>query len=373
VNPASRFDGIEISLIRQINALATPLTTNLGIGEPNLEPDETFREMAARAATEGSWQYTANQGTLPLRTHVAAKYGSAVDPRTDVCVTAGTQEALFAIVQAFVDPGDEVLIPDPGFLAYETVIRIAGGIPVTYPLAAPDWTLDTDELRKRKTAKTRAIIVNSPSNPTGAALNAEELDAIAGLGVLVISDEVYEEIHYGQRPPTMWGRAEDVLVVSGLSKSHGITGLRLGWVVGGAELIRPVVRAHQYIATCASAFSQQLAELIFENRSWNEDWLGRVRVQFREQRDAALAAAGQHLHAGIPAPAGAFYLFAPVPTCDTVGLAKALATEIAVLTIPGVAFGPSGEGFLRISYAARSEVLQTGIRRIGQYLEQIGR
>jgi aspartate/methionine/tyrosine aminotransferase len=371
MNSASRISGIELSLIRQINALATPLTVNLGIGEPNLTPDETLRELAARAATEGSWQYSANAGMLSLRSHIAAACGA--DPKTEVCVTAGTQEALYAIIQAYVDPGDEVLVPDPGFVAYPTLVRLAGGTPVPYPLAPPEWALDLDAMKKRITPRTKAIIVNSPSNPTGAVISGADLDAIAGLGLLVISDEVYAAIHYGSAPPTMLGRSKAVIVVSGLSKSHGMTGLRMGWAIARADLMAPIVRAHQYIATCASVFSQRLAELIFENRGWNEQWLDSMREQFREQRDIALSAAEQQLHAGIAPPAGAFYLFVPVPTCDTEGLARSLATEAAVLAIPGVAFGRSGEGFLRISYAAPPEVIMNGIQRIGSYLEQIGR
>lgn len=371
MHPASRFDRIELSLIRQINALATPLTVNLGIGEPNLEPDVRFRELAARAATEGSWHYTANAGTIALRACIANEFGA--DPRSQVCVTAGTQEALFAIAQAFIDPGDEVLVPDPGFLSYEVVVRLAGGVPITYSLTAPDWRLAIGELRGRISKRTKAIIVNSPSNPTGSALTAEELDAVASLGLLTIADEVYREIHYGERPPSMFGRGPNVIVVNGLSKSHGITGLRLGWAIGKEELIGPVVRAHQYIATCASAFSQRLGELIFEHEEWNRGWLARARDQFREQRDIALGAVEQQFDIALPPPAGAFYLFVPVPSCDSVTLAKTLATEAAVLTIPGAAFGLNGEGFLRISYAAPEETLLTGIRRAGGYLKQIGR
>lgn len=371
MHPASRFSRIELSLIRQINALATPLTTNLGIGEPNLVPDGQFRELAARAATEGSWHYTANAGTLALRSHIARETG--VDPRTEVCVTAGTQEALFAIAQAFIDPGDEVLVPDPGFLSYDAIVRIAGGVPVPYPLAPPDWSLSIEEVKARISPRTKAIVVNSPSNPTGSVLSEAELEAIAELGLLTISDEVYREIHFGTRPPSMSGRSGKVIVVNGLSKSHGMTGLRLGWAIASEELIAPVIRAHQYIATCASAFSQKLAELIFEHEDWNREWLSRVRGQFREQRDIALGAVEQQFEVALSPPAGAFYLFVPVPTCDSVGLANALATEAAVLTIPGVAFGSNGEGFLRISYAAPEDVLLTGIRRAGGYLRQIGR
>lgn len=369
---ASRFDNVDVSLIRQINALATSLTTNLGIGEPNLTPDETFREMARAAAGDGSWRYTANAGNLSLRTHIAGSLDGNFDPRSEICVTAGTQEGLFAIAQAYIEAGDEVLIPDPGFLSYEVLVRLAGGSPVPYALEPETWSPDPEAIALRITDRTKAIILNSPSNPTGAVIPAALLREIVGLaqsrGLLVISDEVYREIHYGDRPASAAGMGPNVVVVSGLSKSHGITGLRLGWIAAEQSLMLPILRAHQYIATCASAFSQQLAEAVFVNDRWNASWLAAVREQFGEQREAALHAARLYLHADLAAPDGAFYLFVPVPLCNTLALAKALATDAAVLVIPGIAFGPGGEGFLRISYAAPVEQIQTGIRRIGEYL-----
>src|SRR5512140_3962059 len=134
MHPANRLDSIEISLIRQINALATPLSINLGIGEPNVEPDERFREIAAEAARTVSWHYSANAGTLGLRERIAASLEATVDPKSGICVTAGTEEGLYAITQALVSPGDEVLVPDPGFLAYPTLVKLAGGTPVPYAL-----------------------------------------------------------------------------------------------------------------------------------------------------------------------------------------------------------------------------------------------
>src|SRR5262249_32387138 len=158
MKPAQRLDGIELSLIRQINALATPLSTNLGIGEPNLVPDAHFRKMAERAATT-SWCYSPNAGHLSLRKKIAS--GTAFDPRTEVCVTTGTEEALYAIFQAFVDPGDEVLVPNPGFLSYTTLAKICGATPVAYDLEPPNWTLDVNAMRFSE--RTKLVIVNSPS------------------------------------------------------------------------------------------------------------------------------------------------------------------------------------------------------------------
>lgn len=374
IKPASRFDGIEISLIRQINALATPLTVNLGIGEPNVVPDAELLEMARRAVSM-PWSYSANAGAIDVRRAIGGAVAPSYDPDSEICVTAGTQQGLYAIMQAFVDAGDEVLVPDPGFLAYATIAALAGG--VARPYALDDaWQIDVGALERAITARTKIIIVNSPSNPTGAVLDALTLQRVVRLAeeknVIVISDEVYREIHYGEPPASLRGTSRNVIVVDGLSKSHTMTGLRLGWILAQRELMRTIVKAHQYIATCASVFSQQLARMIFENARWNEHWLENVRAQFAHQRTTALAACEQRLHTPvIPTPAGAFYLFLPVPSCDTVGLAKTLAVDASVLTIPGIAFGARGEGHLRLSYATSEEQITSGVARVAGYLDAL--
>ena len=370
MKPAQRLEGIELSLIRQINALATPLSTNLGIGEPNVEPDETLRDFARRAATTASWHYTANAGSPALRKLLAAATG--FDPKSEICVTAGTQEGLFAIFEAFVDPGDEVLVPNPGFVSYATLARLCGATAVPYAIEPPEWRLDPDAVLSKITARTKLIVVNSPSNPLGAIADAAALQAIAGAGPLVVADEIYHDIWYENSPPSMRGMGHNVIVVDGMSKSHAMTGLRLGWILARPELMKAIVTAHQYVATCASALSQSLAELILADAAWNASWLERVRAQFRTQREAALYAIERELEAKLPPPAGAFYAFAPVPTCDTLYLCRALATDAAVLVIPGVAFGSLGEGFVRISFAASVEEIGTGIERMGRYLRALG-
>jgi len=370
MKPASRLAGIDISLIRQINALATPLSVNLGIGEPNVEPDETLRELARRAAT-ASWHYSANAGAMALRKKIAEPGG--YDPKAEVCVTAGTEEALFSIMQAYVDPGDEVLVPDPGFLAYGTLARIAGATPVAYHLEPPSWRVDAGALLRKITPRTKLIVVNSPSNPLGAVIDEAALRAIANAGPLVVSDEVYRELWYESPPPSMSGMSGNTIVVGGMSKSHAMTGLRLGWVLARAEVMRPIVTAHQYIATCASVFSQALAELVLSDAVWNASWLERVRAQFRNQRQACLHAVARELEVELAPPPGAFYAFVPVPSCDTLTFATTLATDAAVLVIPGVAFGTGGEGFVRISFAASLDAIGSGIERIGRHLRAAGR
>jgi aspartate/methionine/tyrosine aminotransferase len=369
MDPADRLRDVELSLIRQINALATPYSVNLGIGEPNVEPDERLRDMARRAATT-SWHYSPNAGAVTLRGKLCE--GTSFDPKSEVCVTAGTQEALFAIFTAFVNPGDEVLVPNPGFLSYATLAKISGASPVTYDLDPPEWRIDVDALQKKITPKTKLIVVNSPSNPLGSVIDGETLRRIASLGVLVVSDEIYREIWYDAPPASMMGMGENVIVLGGLSKSHAMTGLRLGWIFAKADVMKPVITAHQYIATCASVFSQSLAEMILDEPQWNASWLESVRSQFRAQREAALYAIEHELHSEVAPPAGAFYAFAAVPSCDTITFAKTLATDAAVLVIPGLAFGTRGQGFIRISYAAPVDQITAGIERIGRWLRATG-
>jgi aminotransferase len=370
VKVADRLSGIELSLIRQINALATPYSVNLGIGEPNVVPDQRLRELAQRAATM-PWQYSPNAGTLSLRKRLCEN--TSYDPKSEVCVTAGTQEGLFAVFTAYVNPGDEVLIPDPGFVAYATLAQMCGATAVRYPLEPPDWQIDVEALEKRITPKTKLIVVNSPSNPLGAVASRETLERIATTGVMIVSDEVYRELWYDAPPASMLGMGDNVVVLNGLSKSHAMTGLRLGWIHARESVMKPVITAHQYIATCASVFSQALAELIFEDHEWNAGWLDGVREQFTTQREAALYAISHELEVQLAPPAGAFYAFTPVPACESITFAKTLATDAAVLVIPGVAFGPHGQGFIRISYAAPVEQITSGIERIGRYLRTQGR
>jgi aspartate/methionine/tyrosine aminotransferase len=374
VEPAERLAHIELSLIRQINALATPLSANLGLGEPNLVPDATFLELAGEASS-APWAYSPNAGFLSLRKLLAEN--TPFDPKTEICITAGTQEALFALFQAWVQPGDEVLIPNPGFVAYATLTNIVGAKAVTYDLDPPDWHLDPAAIEKRITRRTKLIVVNTPSNPLGAVATEAALRRLGELAdehdCLVVSDEVYREIWYEAEPPSMLGMGRNVIVANGMSKSHGMTGLRIGWLAGRSEIMAPIIKAHQYIATCASVFSQRLAELVLTNKAWNGDWLQRVREQFGRQREAALNAIQRELDTSIPPPAGAFYAFVPVPSCDTISFAKTLATDAAVLVIPGVAFGTAGEGFVRLSFAASVDAIGTGVERIGRHLTAAGR
>jgi aspartate aminotransferase len=371
MNTAHRLDGIEISLIRQINALATSQSINLGIGEPNVEPDQTLRAMAERVAARGSWHYSHNAGFLSLRKTLCQSID--FDPSSEICITAGTEEALYAIFQAYVDVGDEVLVPDPGFVSYPTLAKLAGATPISYRIEPPEWKVEADAVLSKITTRTKLIVVNSPSNPLGSLIDRDTLQAIAAAGPLIVSDEIYSEIWFDAPPASMIGMGRNVIAVNGMSKSHSMTGLRLGWIVARQEVIKPIITAHQYIATCASVFSQQLAELILSDNDWNRSWLEGVRAQFRRQRQAALDSIERELHTKITAPRGAFYAFVPVPYCDSLSFARALALDAGVLVVPGVAFGAMGEGCVRISFAAPIDQIGVGIEHMGRYMRAANR
>lgn len=370
---AARFDGVGVSLIRRMAAHRRDTTIDLGLGEPNIEPAEWMRELASKIARDSSWSYSANAGYPSVRAAVASYTGTVTD---GVCVTAGSQEALYAAMQTYVSPGDEILVPDPGFLAYPTVVRLAGGTAVTYPLDAPDWTLDRDSLRARVTERTRGIILNAPSNPMGSTLSRSDLEFVGELaarhGLIVFSDEVYREIWYGAPPTAAREIIPDALVIGGLSKSHSMTGLRVGWIAGEPEHVAPVIIAHQYITTCASVVSQRIAEGVLAH-SDNESWLESLRARMRERREAAIDAWRAAASTPVAPPAGAFYLFAPVPSCGTIRFCEQLIEQKDVLAIPGAAFGEGGEGWLRISCATDESLLREGISRIGEMLDEHGR
>jgi aspartate aminotransferase len=361
MKPADRLADIELSLIRQINALATPYSVNLGIGEPNVAPDARLREMAQRAAA-APWQYSANAGHLSLRRKLCE--GTAYDPKSEVCVTAGTQEGLFAVFTAYVNPGDEVLVPDPGFLSYATLAKMCGARAVPYKLEPPDWTIDVDALAKLITPRTKIIIVNTPSNPLGSVAAREVLERIAAHGSLVVSDEVYREIWYDAPPTSMTGMGDNVIVTNGLSKSHAMTGLRLGWIFAKESLMKPILTAHQYIATCASVFSQALAEMIFDDAAWNASWLESVRAQFREQRDVAIYAIQHGSGSRSRAARGRVLRVHPRALVRHDHVREDTRDRRRGARDPGCRVRHAGQGFVRI-YAAPLEQITAGIGESG--------
>lgn len=373
--PASRLRGIEKSVIRQVFDRARPNSINLGLGEPDLPTPDCIREAAVRVIREEQNGYTIHAGLKALRELVAADYSHLRLTPEQVIVTAGSQEALYLALMTVVEEGDEVLIPDPGFVAYPTIVRMAGGVPVRYRLpAAHDFAFDAEDFRRRLSPRTKAVVCISPSNPTGRVLANNELaelaQALAGSNVLVISDEIYRDLYFTEtRPASISEHYAQTLAIGGLSKSMSMTGWRLGWLCGVESVVRSALVLHGYVTTCASTVSQKAALAAWTPAG--EEARRAARTIFQERRDHLITRLAEELSLRAVTPEGAFYTMVKVDAFgDSMRVAEAL-LEHGVITVPGAAFGAEGEGHLRVSFCAEKNVLDEGLRRIGEALKSL--
>jgi aspartate aminotransferase len=371
---SERMRGIEKTLIRQVNDRADASCINLGLGELTFPTPAAILDRLKEEVASWPLGYTANAGLPELRRLIASRSGPGVTP-DQVCVTIGAEEAIFALLMILVGPGDEVLVPDPGFPAYPTIVRMAGGTPVPYPLSPERaYSLDLSEVAGRVTAKTRIMIVNSPNNPTGAVHSEEEIQALAALcrrhDLTVLSDEVYREILFEGRAESLSHYYEGTVVIDSLSKTYSMTGWRLGWCVAPPELTRMVVTFNQLAISCPPAICQQAAILALQGIA-DEDKRRNVE-ELKRRRDLAVGALRRHTDLKFAVPRGAFYIYADIsskmaPGARSLDVAYDLIDKAKVVTIPGEAFGRSAPGFLRISFAAQEADIEEGIRRIGLF------
>lgn len=360
-------------MIRQVFDRARPGSINLGLGEPDLLTPEVIRREAARIVLEEQNGYTSHAGLMALRERVAADY-KFLEGRTDrVIITAGSQEALYLTLLTMVDAGDEVLLPDPGFVAYPTIVRMAGGVPVFYRLpASQDFKFDAEDFRRRINSRTKVVVLISPSNPTGRVLTKEDVRAMAealeGTGVYAVSDEIYRELYYTpSRPSSISEHYARTLVISGLSKSMSMTGWRLGWMCGDEAVIKSALILHGYVTTCASTVSQKAALAAWTAEA--EKARAQIRQTFRARRDYLLELIASELGLRAVAPDGAFYAMVDVRAYgSSMAVAEAL-LEGGVITVPGAAFGAESEGYLRVSFCGERDVLAEGVRRMKQALK----
>jgi aminotransferase len=307
-----------------------------------------------------------------LRERVAGDYPFLSNQPERVIITAGSQEALYLALMTIVDEGDEVLLPDPGFVAYPTIVRMAGGVPIFYRLpAAGRFSFDADEFRRRVSPRTKVVVLTSPSNPTGRVFSEDDLTLMAGVlaetDAYVISDEIYNELYYtGAKPGTISERYERTVVIGGLSKALSMTGWRLGWLCGPEEIVRSALVLHGYVTTCASTVSQKAALA-----AWTEE-ASRARAMhrqtFRERRDHLLLLVHEDLGLRAVEPEGAFYMMVDVSRHGSSMEVTETLLERGVITVPGAAFGPEGEGYLRVSFCADLETLSEGVRRMKEAL-----
>jgi len=372
--PPSFLRGIERSPIRAITDRAKPGDISFGLGEPDLPTPDVIRREAMRVIQEEQNGYTLQAGLPALRERVAQDYPHLNLSTDQVIITAGSQEAMYLALMTLVEAGDEVLIPNPGFVAYPTIAHMAGGRPTFYQLpASRDFSFDLDDFKLRITSKTKVVVCTSPSNPTGRTLTSEDLRGItqaieeSGSDAFVISDEIYRDLYYsGERPGSISEFYPRTVVISGLSKSMSMTGWRLGWILGDEALIRAAHLLHGYVTTCASTISQKAALAAWSNEAIKAR--EQIRGTFQRRRDHLLASLrGVGLRS--VTPEGAFYTMVDVGSYgSSVEVADAM-LDSGVVTVPGSAFGSEGEGFLRVSFCADLPVLEEGVKRMDSALK----
>lgn len=368
---------IQKSPIRQISDRAKAGDISLGLGEPDLPTPDVIRRAALKIISEEQNGYTLQAGLPALRDRVAGDYPELNLTADNVVITAGSQEALYLALMTLVQQGDEVLIPDPGFVAYPTIVQMAGGVPVTYRLpASGNFSFDADAFRSVITKRTKVVVCVSPSNPTGRVLTATDLSAIAdalqGTGIYLLSDEIYRDIYFSaERPPSASAFYERTILISGLSKSMSMTGWRLGWICGDAAVIKAALVLHGYVTTCASTVSQKAALAAWSEEG--ESARAAIRATFHQRRDYLIELFSSQL--GLPAvvPDGAFYTMLNVSNYGPSLTVAERLLDHGVVTIPGSAFGAESEGFLRISFCANNAKLAEGVSRIKKaFSAQVG-
>jgi len=358
---APRVEAISISGIREVFEAAGEDAINLGLGQPDFPAPDHARRGAIEAIEAGKADaYTSNKGIEPLREAIAAKHERdqevAVDPG-DVIATAGGSEALHLAFEAHVDAGEEVIFPDPGFVSYDALTKVAGGTPKPVPLR-DDLTLDPAAVEEAITEDTAVFVVNSPGNPTGAVSPEDDIREFARIAdeydVVCVSDEVYEPFVFEgeHHSPITYADTDSVVVVNGCSKTYSMTGWRLGWVTASTRRIERMLRVHQYVQACASAPAQYAAEAALTGPQGVVD---EMRETFEKRRNLLLDRF-EEMGVEVPTPKGAFYAMPKVPE----GFVDAC-IDRGVIVVPGEAFGEGGAGHARLSYANDTEALREAL------------
>jgi len=354
---------------------------SLGIGEPDFASPKPIIQAGIQALNDCQTHYTANKGILPLRRaiseHLQKLYGVSYNPDDEIVATVGGSEALLLAIQALLDPGDEVLLPTPCFVSYQGVILLAGGVAVEVPSRMENnFVPDPKELEEAITPRTKAILINFPSNPTGAVADRETLMEIGRLAekhdLIVISDEIYDRLVYGVEHvcfPALPGMRERTILISGFSKAYAMTGWRIGFVCAPKEMLDGMARIHQYVIMTAPTMAQFGA---LEGMTCCEDFVQNMVKEYDRRRKLVVEGFN---YIGLPTfePRGAFYAF---PKVDVTGMddetfSERLLHEKHVAMVPGSAFGPGGEGFVRCSYATAYDQLEEALDRIHQFVKSV--
>jgi aminotransferase len=381
---ASRVVTLKPSGIRKFFDIVATMkdVISLGIGEPDFTTPEPIIEAGIRSLRAGETHYTSNSGILALREavsgHLEHHYGIQYDPKTEVIITVGVSEALYLALTAILEPGEEVIVPTPCFVSYQTEVILAGGVPVELATCVEDnFIVRPEALEAAITSKTKAILIGYPNNPTGAVATQEVMLEVARIAekhdLVVISDEIYDQLVYGVPHvcfAALPGMKKRTITLGGFSKSYAMTGWRAGYAAAPEEIIAGLVRIHQYTIMSAPTMSQIAALEALQNGAPHVE---EMRQEYDRRRRLIVGGLNQ---LGLPTfePHGAFYAF---PRVDVSGMdaetfAQKLLEEERVACVPGNAFGPGGEGYVRCSYATAYEKIEEALRRMERFMRRHG-
>lgn len=351
---------------------------SLGIGEPDFVTPPPILEAGIRSLQAGETHYTSNSGKLELREKIAENlhrlYGVKYDPVNEIVITVGVSEALYLAMTAILDPGDEVIIPTPCFVSYQAEVLLAGGVPIELPSRMEDnFQLDPDRLRAAITPRTKAILIGYPNNPTGAVAERSVLQKVAYIAeehdLLVVSDEIYDRLVYDFQHvcfPSLEGAWRRTILLGGFSKDYAMTGWRIGYAAAPAELLKGMLRVHQYTIMCAPTTAQDAAIAALTE---GEPYVQQMVAEYNRRRRLIVDGLNR-LGLKTFEPRGAFYAFPNITSSgmDDETFAERLLQEEHVAVVPGNAFGAGGEGFVRCSYATAYEKIEEALYRIERFL-----
>ena len=382
---SKRVAGLKPSGIRKFFDIAATMkdVISLGIGEPDFTTPEPILQAGVRSLQSGETHYTSNWGKIELRQAIADNlknlYGVSYNPANEIIATVGVSEALYLTMVALLDPGDEVIIPTPCFVSYQAEVELAGGVPVEIPAKMENnFQVDPAEIRAAITPRTKIIFIGYPSNPTGAVAERDTLLEIATIAeqndLLIISDEIYDRLVYGFEHVCVPSLSESIkkrtILLGGFSKDYAMTGWRIGYACGPTELIQGLVRIHQYTIMSAPTTAQDAALEALKSGSAYVDEM----VREYDRRRVLLVNGLNKLGLKTFEPRGAFYAFPNISASgmDDEAFAETLLKEEGVAVVPGNAFGPGGEGFVRACYATAYDQIEEALHRMERFMSRHG-
>ena len=387
-DPASRMEALPFSEIRVMMEKATQMQKNgedvihMEIGRPDFDTPQVIKDAANTALANGNVFYTSNYGTPELRQAIADKLkrDNGIDYKAEeILVTIGVGEGTYAAVAAFTEPGDEILVPDPVWLNYIHVPHFFGAVPVSYALKEEnDYQIDLDQIESLITPKTKMLVINTPGNPTGVVQSYETLEKLADIAkrhdLIVVSDEIYEKLVYDGAKhvsiAALPGMKERTITLNGFSKCYSMTGWRLGYAAAPVEFIKAMVRVHAYINTCAPSFVQEAGITALEK---GEPDVQEMVKEYQRRRDYAVSAINAIDGLSCKTPGGAFYIFVNIKALGKTSaeMADYLLDHAKIAAVPGSAFGPEGEGYIRLSYACSYERIVGAMERLKKAVAEL--